>query len=243
MSIRSQFPRRVFLNWVGPALGGLTLSSALPRAFAHPSTPAPGQGGKKNADSVLRQLLEGNGRFAGGRAIHPGRTPEDFRRLASGQSPIAVILSCADSRVPPEIVFDQGLGDLFVVRVAGNYVTGAGASVHGSIEYGVAELGAPLVMVLGHSQCGAVKAAIKSVEAHHPLPGAIDELVNRIKPAVLAAQGRPGNPLDNAIRANVSRSVEALKVMQPILAPRVRKGEIKVVGATYELSTGKVTMI
>src|SRR5207253_2590876 len=155
--------------------------------------------------------------------------------LAAGQSPVAVVVGCADSRVPPEIIFDQGVGDLFVVRVAGNVVSGAGASVTGSIEYAVAELNVPLVLVLGHGQCGAVKAAIKRFGANDALPGSIGDLVDTIRPAVLHARGQPGDLLDNAIRANVRRGVERLRALEPILADPVKKGKVKVVGATYDL--------
>ena len=112
-------------------------------------------------------------------------------------------MGCADSRVSPEILFDQGVGDLFVIRVAGNVVSNAGVIVKGSIEYAVAELGVPLILVLGHTQCGAVKAALQHLDAKDALPGAIAGLVDVIKPAVAAAKGKPGDPLDNAIRANV----------------------------------------
>ena len=187
--------------------------------------------------------MQGNERFVKGTIEHPGRKPSDFQPLAAGQSPMAVILGCADSRVAPEILFDQGIGDLFVVRVAGNYVTGAGSTVKGSIEYAVAELGSQLIVVLGHSQCGAVKAAIKHIHDHDALPGAINEMVNNIKPAVLESQGKPGDPLENAIVANVRRNVAKLNTLGPIIAPRVTKGEVKVVGATYDLATGKVTLV
>ncbi|MGH9357602.1 MAG: carbonic anhydrase [Terriglobia bacterium] len=243
MSIRSLLSRRAFFSDTRSVMGGLALSGAWLAPVGNAPAPARINGTRPSAGEALRRLLEGNERFAGDAALHPGRRPEDFLRLAGGQTPIAVILACADSRVPPEIVFDQGIGDLFVVRVAGNYVTGAGASVKGSIEYGVAELGAPLIMVLGHSQCGAVKAAMKSTDTHTVLPGSINDLVSSIKPAVLAVGGKPGNPLENAIQANVQGGVEALKMLQPILAPRVAKGELKVVGAMYELSSGKVTLL
>ena len=128
--------------------------------------------------------------------IHPGRKPEDFAALAEGQAPIAAIIGCADSRVGPEVIFDQGVGDLFVVRVAGNIVSGAGPSVKGSIEFAVAELGVRLIMVLGHSQCGAVKAAIQHIDANDALPGSIGDLISPIRPAVLAAKGRPGDKLE-----------------------------------------------
>jgi carbonic anhydrase len=188
-------------------------------------------------------MLDGNRRFATGASTHPRRTPADFKPLAAGQSPIACVVACADSRVTPEILFDLGIGELFVIRVAGNYVNGAGTSVKGSIEYAVAELGVSLVMILGHSQCGAVKAAIQHINDKDALPGAINDLVNAIKPAVLESQHQPGDQLENAIRANVKRGVDRLDDLQPIVAPAVSSGKIKIVGGVYDLATGKVQMI
>jgi carbonic anhydrase len=174
---------------------------------------------------------------------HPRRTPADFKPLAAGQAPIAAIIGCADSRVPPEILFDLGVGDLFVVRVAGNYVSGAGASVKGSLEYAVAELGVSLIMVLGHSQCGAIKAAIQHIHDNDALPGSINDLVNTIKPAVTESQHKPGDPLENAIRYNVNRGVQRLNGLDPIIAPAVKVGKLKVVGAVYDLASGKITIV
>ncbi len=191
---------------------------------------------------VLKRLLEGNQRFMKGEAASPRRAPDDFRPLAEGQRPIAVIVGCSDSRVPPELLFDQGVGDLFVIRVAGNVVKGAGAPVKGSIEYGVAELGASLVMVLGHSECGAVKAAIKHLDDKDALPGSIEPMVNSIRPAVVKARSMPGNLLDNALRANVAIGVDLLRDLQTIVAPAVKRGKVKVVGAMYDLRTGSVTL-
>jgi carbonic anhydrase len=205
-------------------------------AGAEPATTA-------GPDAVLRKLLEGNQRFMKGETAAPRRKPEDYAKLAEGQTPLAVIVGCADSRVPPEILFDQGVGDLFVVRVAGNVVSGAGATVKGSIEYAVAELNVSLVMVLGHTQCGAVKAAAKHISDKDTLPGAIAELVNTIKPAVVKAQGEGGNVLEDAIRANVGIGVERLKSLEPILADAVKKGRVKVAGGVYDLRTGGVTVI
>jgi carbonic anhydrase len=145
--------------------------------------------------------------------------------------------------VAPELIFDQGVGDLFVVRVAGNVISGAGATVKGSIEYAVAELNVPLVMVLGHSQCGAVKAAVKHISADDTLPGAIAGLVNTIKPAVVKAKGEAGDLLENAIKANVGIGIERLKSLEPILAGPVKEGRLKVVGGVYDLRTGGVTVI
>ena len=128
-----------------------------------------------------------------------------------------------------------------MVRVAGNVISGTGASLKGSIEYAVAELGVQLIVVLGHSQCGAVKAAIKHIAANDALRGSISDLVDLIKPAVAAVKGKPGNLLNNAIQANVERGVERLKRLEPILAEPVNKGVLKVVGAVYDLHSGKVT--
>ena len=211
-------------------LGGPAAQAASPG----PAGPPPGE--------VLKRLLEGNQRFMKGEAASPRRGPDDFRPLAEGQRPIAVIVGCSDSRVPPELLFDQGVGDLFVIRVAGNVVKGAGAPVKGSIEYGVAELGATLIMVLGHSECGAVKAAIKHLEDKDALPGAIEPLVNSIRPAVMKARSMQGNLLDNALRANVAIGVDLLRDLQPIVAPAVKRGQVKVVGAMYDLRTGSVTL-
>jgi carbonic anhydrase len=144
--------------------------------------------------------------------------------------------------VAPELIFDQGVGDLFVIRVAGNVIDGAGASVKGSIEYAIAELGVRLVMVLGHSKCGAVKAAIAHIDANDALPGSIGPLVDIIKPAVAAMKGKPGDKLDNVIRANVERGVERLKGLEPILAGAITTGELTVVGGVYDLRSGKVTV-
>ena len=143
------------------------------------------------ADQSWRELLDGNARFVKGATTGPRRSPQDFRSLANAQYPEAVIVSCADSRVAPEILFDVGVGDIFVVRVAGNVVGGAGAVVKGSIEYAIAELNVPLIVVLGHSGCGAVKAAKQHIDAKDSLPGAINGLVELIKPAVTQSKRLP----------------------------------------------------
>jgi carbonic anhydrase len=197
----------------------------------------------RTADEALRDLIRGNERFAKGRSTGPRRRPEDFRALAEAQYPEAVVVSCADSRVAPEILFDVGVGDLFVVRVAGNVIGGAGASVKGSIEYAIAELHVPLIVILGHSGCGAVKSAIKHVDAKDALPGAIDGLVELVKPAVSKSQGMPGDPLENAIRTNVELGIERLRGLEPILAPRVKAGSLKITGGVYDLKTGLVTLV
>ena len=237
MKSRNHSTRREFVRLTGLAAGVAGLSLPSVGRAADPSAPA------RDADAVLAQLLEGNKRFVKGQPTHPRRGPEDFAPLAEGQAPLAIIVGCADSRVAPELVFDQGIGDLFVVRVAGNIVTGAGPTMKGSIEFAVAELGARLIMVLGHEKCGAVKAAINHIDANDVLPGSIRDLVELIRPAAASVRGKPGDKLENAIIANVKQGVERLKDLDPILSDFVKKGELKVVGAVYELRTGLVKVL
>ena len=156
--------------------------------------------------------------------------------MAQGQKPFAIVFGCVDSRVPPELVFDRGLGDVFVIRTAGQVLDDAGL---GSIEFGVEELGIPLVMVLGHEKCGAVAATIEAVEHNAEAPGHIGALVEGIRPAVEQVKGQPGDLLDNAVRANVELTVRQLKT-SPILAEALETGHIKIVGARYDLDTGVV---
>lgn len=202
-----------------------------------------GDGKGRTADEALQDLTAGNQRFAKGQVSAPRRHPDDFRALAEAQYPEAVIVSCADSRVAPEILFDVGVGDIFVIRVAGNIIGGAGATVKGSIEYAIAELNTPLVVVLGHSSCGAVKSAIQHINKKDKLPGSIEGLVELVKPAVSRSHGTPGDPLENAIRANVQLGVERLQGLEPILAPRVKNGTLKITGGVYDLKTGLVTLL
>jgi len=187
-------------------------------------------------ERFVQRLLDGNRRYADGKPSHPNQTLERRKQVTKGQHPFAVVLSCSDSRVPPEIIFDQGLGDLFVVRVAGNIVDDAGL---GSIEYAVEHLHASLIVVLGHERCGAVEAAVKGGEA----PGRIKSLVEAIRPAVEEAKGEPGDLAENAMRANVKRVVHHLKTSKPILKQFVHKGTLTVVGARYGLDDGQVTVI
>jgi len=229
--------RRNFMRIAVAAVVTPSIVAGVPSSSRAAAKPAP------DPAVVLRDLMEGNARFKSGQTTAPRRQPSDFAGVAEGQSPEAVILGCADSRVPPEIVFDQGVGDLFVVRVAGNVVTGTGVIVKGSIEYAVAELNVPLIMVLGHSGCGAVKAALKHIENSDPLPGAIRGLVDVIRPVAARVKGLPGDPLENAIRANVEASVDRLKRLPPILAPAVKNSTLRVVGAVYDLRSGSVSHV
>jgi len=192
------------------------------------------QSRRLTADESLKDLLEGNERFMSGKTMNPRRSPADFSKLAPAQAPDAVIVGCADSRVPPEILFDQGVGDLFVIRVAGNVVSGAGPTVKGSIAYGVVALGAPLVMVLGHSQCGAVKAALETKEL--AVPESVRDLVRMV-----TTDGE--KDLDRAIVANVRSGVARLKSLEPSLTRYIETKRLKVVGAVYDLASGKVTLV
>jgi carbonic anhydrase len=230
------------MRLTGLAAAGVVVGNTGQWAMAADATISDPRNGMTGAES-LADLLAGNVRFVAGRPESPRRRPEDFEPLAAGQFPQAAIIACSDSRVPPEILFDQGVGDLFVIRIAGNVIGGSGPVVKGSIEYAVAELRVPLVMVLGHSNCGAVKAAVKHIDDHDGLPGAINELVNLIKPAVEQVRGQPGDQLANAVRANVELSVARLKGLEPILAGPVRAGKLQVVGATYDLANGRVKMV
>jgi len=186
---------------------------------------------------AVSKLKEGNGRYTSGNLQHPGQTTERRTELAKDQHPFAVILSCSDSRVPPEIVFDQGLGDLFVVRVAGNVIDDHGL---GSIEYAVDHLGARLIVVLGHQSCGAVKAAKETIAAKGKAPGHIQSLVTAIQPVV---ETTAKDDLDTTVKANVKHVVQALRSSTPILKAKVDSGEVQVIGGYYSLDTGAVSLL
>jgi carbonic anhydrase len=186
---------------------------------------------------AISKLKEGNGRYTSANLQHPGQTTERRTELAKSQHPFAIILSCSDSRVPPEIVFDQGLGDLFVARVAGNVINDEGL---GSIEYAVDHLGSRLIVVLGHQNCGAVKAARETIAAKGKAPGHIQSLVTAIKPAVEATLK---GDLDATIKANVKHVVDTLRSSKAILKAKVDSGEVKVIGGYYSLDTGSVTFL
>ena len=184
----------------------------------------------------LRKLMGGNRRFVEDKSIRPRQNRSAMLSTEKGQKPFAVLVSCSDSRVPNEIVFDQGVGDLFIVRTAGQVVA---AASYGSIEFATVALGSKLVVVLGHQSCGAVDAAIKRPD----VPGHIITLVNSIKPAAQKARSMCGDLLTNAVRQNVIEQVNDLRDLDPILSKKTQKGEILIVGAVYSLGTGKVEFI
>jgi carbonic anhydrase len=188
---------------------------------------------------ALTQLMKGNSRFVEAKMVHPAQDPEHRLRLSQGQQPYAVILTCSDSRLPPEVIFDQGLGDLFVVRVAGNIVDSA---LLGSVEYAVGLLNTPLVMVIGHERCGAVEATLESIQHHTKPHGDVGTLVDAITPAVPVAEQRPGDLLQNTIRVNAEMSRDTI-AKSPELADRMAKGDVQVLAAYYRLDDGKVTQL
>lgn len=200
------------------------------------SSAAAAQAPLPSAEAVLRELKAGNDHHVAKRYEHPHQSAARQRELAADQHPHAAILSCADSRVAPEIVFDQGLGDLFDVRVAGNV---AGDAELASLEYAVDHLHTPVLVVLGHQKCGAVTAAADPAEPEGHLPS----LVAMIRPAVERARNQPGDLIANAVRLNVENVVSQITSSKPVLGECVRRGELKVVGAVYALDTGRVTWL
>ncbi|MBV8882519.1 MAG: carbonic anhydrase [Chroococcidiopsidaceae cyanobacterium CP_BM_RX_35] len=186
-------------------------------------------------DAALQKLAAGNQRFVQHQPQYPDQSEARLLEVAQAQHPFATILSCADSRVAAEIVFDQGIGNIFDVRIAGNIAT---PEALGSIEYAVALLGTPLLMVLGHERCGAVTAAVQN----ESLPGAISTFVEAILPAVKRVKDQPGDAVDNAVIANVHYQIEQLQ-RSPLLMERLQSGKLKIVGGRYDLDTGAVAII
>jgi carbonic anhydrase len=188
------------------------------------------------ADGSLAILMAGNARFVNCRLRHPDQSESRRKEISSKQEPFAIILTCSDSRVPPEIYFDQGLGDLFVIRNAGNVLDG---HVIGSMEYAVEHLHVPLILVIGHEHCGAVSAAV----AGGHLPGRIPEIIASIAPAVAASKGQEGDPVDNAVMMHAQLSAVTLRASNPILSAAVSAGELEILAARYDLDTGKVLIL
>jgi len=236
---RPRLTRRNFLR-----TGALAaLAPWTPEVARAADPPAPGAAPPPNAivpADALKRLMEGNARYA---ANTPNERDFSSGRAARAQAqyPIGAILGCADSRVAPELTFDQAPGDLFVARVAGNIVT---PDLLASLEYGVQFLGAPLIIVLGHSGCGAVDAAIKVLKTKAVLPGKLPQLVGAIKPAVAAVEkAQNGTLLDNATAENVRRQVARLKRSAPVIANAYATKKIDIVGGVYDLATGKIAIV
>lgn len=188
-----------------------------------------------NSDDALKLLLDGNKRFVEQKRTYPDQTIARVQYTSNAQHPFACILGCSDSRVSPEILFDQGLGDIFNVRVAGNVATD---DTIGSVEFSALNLGCQLIVVLGHEKCGAVQAAI----ANKPLPGKIGSVVDLILPSVAKVKNQPGDMIDNVVIANVKYQIEKLQ-QSPILTQLIQQSKLKIVGARYDLDSGKVNII
>ncbi|HEX2430910.1 MAG TPA: carbonic anhydrase [Aestuariivirgaceae bacterium] len=226
--------RRLLLQAAGVALTTIAAPSVV---LAQSAPPKPEN--VLSPDQAFDRLMEGNQRYVQGVARRHDFLNER-EALTTGQNPYAGILSCADSRIAPEYAFDAGRGDLFVCRVAGNFLNDDGLA---SFEYAVQILATPLLMVLGHQACGAVDAAVKSVGDGTTLPGHLPALVTALTPAVKAASGQAGNTLDNTIKQNVLLNVERLKNATPIVSKFVADGKVRVIGGVYQLDTGKVEIL
>ncbi len=202
----------------------------------------------KSPTEALSALMDGNKRFVesfnktGGRSVELNSVQVQTE-LSPGVVPFAAVLTCADSRVAPEIIFNCGIGDIFVVRVAGNVVDPSNQGVLGSLDFGALELGARLIMILGHTGCGAVASAIDSVENKKNFPGSINNVVDNIVPSVMAVKGEPGDLWNNSIISNVKSGVENLHALDPLIAQMANDGNLIIVGACYDLQTGKVEIL
>lgn len=185
------------------------------------------------------RLETGNRHWAAGRLEHPDQDLDRRQRVAARQNPFATIVSCIDSRLPPETVFDQGIGDLFAVRTGAQTIDGL---VTASIEYGPLENETPLIVVLGHERCGAVTAAVHAIQSGERLPGHLDVIVERLRPAYHRASSGSGDLIDQVVRAQIYRTVSALAHDGP-LADLVNRGDLGIVGAYYDLGTGLVTRL
>jgi carbonic anhydrase len=228
---------------VGAVCAGLAVWSSTRTASGGTHEPAaPAVRHDQDAATVLpaeamTRLVDGNARFVSGRTQHPRQGPDRRTELANTQKPFAVVLGCADSRTGPEILFDQGLGDIFVVREAGNVVDD---HTLGGIEYAVEHLHVQLIVVLGHERCGAIAASRDTVAAKGHAEGHVASIVASIRPAVEATAGQ--DP-DSTCKANVRNMVHVIETSEPVLKGLAGKGEVKVVGAYYDLDTGVVTFL
>lgn len=191
----------------------------------------------ENPFIALKKLMGGNKRFLENKSIRPRQDAESLRLLENSQAPFAIIAGCSDSRVPNEIIFDQGLGDLFIIRTAGQV---SSAASYGSMEYAAAILKSKLLVVLGHTECGAVAAAVKRPKN---VPGHIVTLINDIKPAALKCEGMKGDHVENTVRQNVIDQVANLRGLEPTLSELYSNGGLLIVGAIYDINTGKIEFL
>lgn len=237
---RAGFSRRHLFLRAGAALGSAALTGGALLGPAAANTAGTAAGSMPSQDEVIAELTAGNARHAQGI-----QTCTNFlanrAALAKGQHPIAIVVACSDSRVAPEYVFDQAPGRVFVVRVAGNFVDEDGLA---SMEYAVGHLGVPVIMVLGHSSCGALTAAVEVEEKHTALPGHLPGLVAHLRtPVQTALAGKPADPVAAAIRENVAYSMKRLGSERSEVASALAEGKVKVVGGVYDLATGRVAPV
>jgi carbonic anhydrase len=225
--------RRNSLKFVAGAIGTGILAARLGADAAAPA-PAIAQN-EMTPDAALQKLMDGNKRFVDRKRQSPNQDLPRLVEVAKAQKPFAAILGCADSRFPSEIIFDQGLGDLFVCRVAGNVAT---PEEVGSLEFGTLVLGAKVLVVIGHKRCGAVDATIKGAQ----VPGQIGSLLDAIKPAVESSKDQPGDRLENACKANIVLQAKKLKA-SPVISKLIQEDKLKVVGGYYDLDTGAVNIL
>jgi carbonic anhydrase len=214
-------------------LGAVSAALAVAAAGPAPSTTISG-------DEALHRLMDGNARYVANTSAMRDFAAGRASRVATHR-PVASLLGCADARVGPEFIFNQGPGDLFVVRVAGNMLEEEGLA---SLEYAAQFLGSPLIFVLGHSGCGAVDAAIKVIKDNVALPGHLPGLIDHVKPAVLAAQKmQPKDLLAASIVENVRQTVQNVTAAKPLLSDMIAAGKVKLAGGVYDIATGKVTLV
>jgi carbonic anhydrase len=236
--INSLFPRRHWLKLAG--ITGVSLLATTPKAFwtvASAQTSQPQAEFKPvSADDALKRLLAGNQRFMQQMSENPDRSLMRIHDVSQTQHPFVAILSCADSRVPPEVVFDEGIGDLFDIRIPGNIIT---TETLGSLEYATEILGAQLIVVLGHERCGAVMAAVEGED----LPGHIKSFVKAIEPVVAEAKNKSGDRIDNAVMANIRYQIERIKQNSELINQKLSSGKLKIVGGRYDLDTGEVKLL
>ena len=218
-------------------LAGMGLAAAATGLFPQEAM-ASGNTTTLTADQALEKLKAGNARYVANPQLCVADLTNNRSTVAKGQAPWASFVSCADSRVPPELLFGGvGLGELFVSRNAGNMVDTA---TMGTLEYGAEHLGVPLIVVLGHERCGAVAAAVEVFKTGAKLPGSIGPMVKPIVPAVKAISKKEGDMVDNAVRENARMTAEKIKTQSPIIAHLIKAGKVKVVAARYDLDDGKV---
>ena len=234
-SSRRSFLGGAALGTAGMAMAGCTTANAAAQGSAAATAPVPSDIGP---DQALALLQQGNEAFLRGEQRSDLTSAQRRLEIAAGQNPFAAYVTCSDSRVPPELLFGRGLGELFIIRNAGNTVDTVAL---GSIEYAVGVLNVPLVVVMGHESCGAVKAAVDVVEKNATFPGQIGRMIEPIIPAVLNVRQNGAVSLDNAVRENVRRVVAYLRNQtDPLMQQPLASGRLKVVGAYYDLETGAV---